>query len=1475
MTYYEITSGRFTRAEVGSPAVFEGTTTAVYPVRVVGVNYSTNGIYWGGYPTFLGDTPQTTLPATADRIPGQAAEFTSTIIPSFGGYSTVYMRALLSDGLQSDPIAVPLQAYSSEGYLAQLEAESSQALTDGWPDGWGWASGDLGGFSDGGITLSMSSYSGSTTACRIGGAGAVEFLRPGGSGSGSALARTSAAGEVSWMHWFDSATNHIVRNDSAGRTYILADVTGVTRTLKSTAGATLVTMSGVGHVRAYALVRLSVSGAVEYSATITMAGTDSGVPSMDLVVGSSRNAVVLRVPPGITSVTYPGGTQTTTVSGSEGVIVVSLSSTFAFGWAAFWERGMIGDSPSVAVLSDSRVCAVVKSIGVDNPVFGGTTASQPTQIAMFTSSGSLSWAHNTDVVRSNGTRRLVADTTGVFLVGQRYTSGDRTDGSVTVTAGASGDHVLVGFAESDGAAVWGNTSYKWSTGAVRGSSLWAVENGAPLRVRKIDTATGTLVWTATTSETASATIAPDVAGNLRLSVLTEPSGAQVLGNSDLSTVPLPAPLPGIGGLYGYRFKLLATLSPTGFWSAAVDLEQGPDDGPGGTASVPTVPVASFPTTRIAGDSFTVGVTGRDPQSAVDVHGIPVLKIIDPTTGMWVDASSGLTFAGLGTVTTTVDPVGSNGGLSGALMWDSDPDYVGVMKFRLCWGMLEIGQPARFGPGKTFYTSFLSVAEAPDAPTGDMPDIDEDDDASIGTFTFDTDPNRTGTYTWQVSRETSGTHTHVGDEIVVYDGGSPVGRADVLSQSGHSARIRFRPYPNWNGSASFDVRVGNGRAYSTWTTAYVTVSPVTDRPSAPSFTLPDVAEDGTATFTVTWTDPDGLDMRGRDYELVLGNPALDGGGAIIRTNGTADLQARSTSDQIQVGPIGTVKARVRVLSKSTTEKKMTLIVEPAKNVGGAYHLAIRVDRRYGARRYSKWTDDSATITLVPDAPEPVQGSMPTARRGQNVEGRFWTVDPDASTSSLTFQVATVDAPGTWSSSITVPGAGGISVIDSDTSNTWCQVRLTQTVPATLTSYSFLIRVTDNTGLSSAPVPVLGSIIDGSSSDEDGTGAGVWLQRVVRTSGTATVELLCPLKSLTSLSTTTALDGPGSADFTVSASEIARRAAGLGMSVQDLLEPDAIEVAIYTGPVLEFQGPIDSVSWSATDDSVDVTAKGLLSYLQGRFPQPGDDPAPNTDIATIIGDVVVATQARPWGGLAITDGTGTSGANLTYTFDQSRPIWDAVGDLCDHADSVEVWVDGSRTLHAASRRGTDKSSLVRLTKAMCSVAEWNATGGKVITSCTVLGSGSFNGSFTAGSAALAKHGVQDAVVRVDQLGSNAACTAMAERIVGDSLRGAESITVTVHAVPGRPFFVGDITPGDGVYVDLIDVQLGQILGKFRIINKTLTMVGAGGGSYVMDLDLEPFVVDAAHPNGRMIGSRAAHNPAMVTRLSALEVLARRQA
>ena len=116
------------------------------------------------------------------------------------------------------------------------------------------------------------------------------------------------------------------------------------------------------------------------------------------------------------------------------------------------------------------------------------------------------------------------------------------------------------------------------------------------------------------------------------------------------------------------------------------------------------------------------------------------------------------------------------------------------------------------------------------------------------------------------------------------------------------------------------------------------------------------------------------------------------------------------------------------------------------------------------------------------------------------------------------------------------------------------------------------------------------------------------------------------------------------------------------------------------------------------------------------------------------------------------------------------------------------------------------------------------------------------------------------------SDAACAALAERIVKASSAASQSLQLELVVKRDTPFTVADLDVGDVVRVDLQEERFGRLQDAFRIVNREVVLLEQDAGTFRVTLDLEP----ARFVDGLIVGSRSRHNVQVFTALSEVEVV-----
>lgn len=1439
-----ITSGSMPAVVTGEISVGLFTTDYSGSGVLVG-QYSLDGVTWDEG-TVLGSNVVNT---SGPEVSGFTT-FRVYVQPVLIGSVTLYLRTLV-EGEFGPVYETVLEAFnpSGGGFIGEFTFDDKSVTPDG-----------VVGMSDGGAVCVLRTNSRGTVAPVLKLNGELIASKPTGVTDGGAFVRVDENGNAIWVRWVSASDGELygwrLAVDGAGNIFgsRFAE-SGSLTTGRTSDWQEAWTEEGPTSGGDVLIVSLTTSGDWGPRTMVEGAGVFGGLG--DLVAEGSRVVFTTPVRPAAGSISY-GGVTDSYAAGSDGdrSAVVCFTSSLTGLWSAVWTRGLMFTSSTIAIDAEGRVLMAahdpvgVSIGGLSTPIgSGGIVLVSPVGGVVWLAAGSGRFGDHIFGLSLGGAEavviRSVLRNSNGFSIGGASASTDDSLWMWKLNMATGAVTALYQLSDSD-------VTVRSVSATRNGRLLLGLEITAGRAAVLSVTTSGTVEWTAEHDRTfVNFSLAPSGVGYGTASLTNSQPSTVTFTNADGTTQSRTT----ANSLHGNLMKgFAATLSPTGMWGVGIG---------GGIPQGPLAPpYGEWPLALQEDDVLSATVLGYDPDAT---GGDATLQWWNPATGEWSSLEGdGIEYLGgfLTIFQGTLD-------IGATVTYMPPENFYGVRTFILRWLVDDrpLGGLLRGSAARVFETTWINILEAPDTPTGSMPTILEDT-VSVGTWSFVKDPDNLGSYTWSLSPQTSKPdnwdelypplehpdgqpewHTVTGSTITVIKDGMPVGTATVLSQNDttRTAEIQFTPYPDWNGTASFAVSV-IGSLRSGWTNATVTVEPVDDAPTALIGEAPDIEEDDFAEFVLSWTDPDVDPADGASgYVIQLGLVEFVGG--------MWQITSWTEAEELNVG-----NAIIRVLDYSETALEATLRVEGAANQNGVYRFAGRVYEDRPVRLFGPPRIFTANIISVPDAPARIQGAMPMARYGASVEGLFTTDDPDTDDTAWEFQIAS-SPEGPWLMTLARPGGVTLTVVDNDFTDLQTLVRMDQAEPgATVTQYDFWIRVTDSGGLYSEPARFVGYI---------GTpSAGIWLQRLVRSSGAATVELLAPLRNLTSLSVTESLDGSGSAEVRVAASEIRRRAKDLGMSPQHLLDAASVELMVTVGGSPLFVGPLTETEWEAGDAEVTITARGLLSYLERRVLN-DDVPYVNVDLAAIAADLLVGSQALPFGGLAILDGASIAGQNGTLTFPGGTTIADALGTIAEQVGAPEVWVDPTRELRVSTARGVDRRSRVRITGGMALVSRWTSRSEGVVTVARVTGADNGVGGVYVGTyadeVAMETYGRVESAYAAQLLLSNADCAALAERIVKASAVAAEAVTLDVAVTPQRPFGVDDLGVGDVVTVDVIDRELGQLLGAYRIVNRTVRLVEDGAGSYMVTLDLEP----ARYVAGRLVGSRSRHNAAVFTQLAAVEL------
>ena len=221
-----------------------------------------------------------------------------------------------------------------------------------------------------------------------------------------------------------------------------------------------------------------------------------------------------------------------------------------------------------------------------------------------------------------------------------------------------------------------------------------------------------------------------------------------------------------------------------------------------------------------------------------------------------------------------------GGATGTLKFTAVPNAHGTATITLT--ATDDGGTANGGVNTFIRTFAITVDPVNDVPTLDaIGDVSVDEDSGEGSLALtgiSAGPANESGQTVSITASSSNA-TLIPDPTIEYTGGA-------------TGTLRFSPAANAHGTATITVTVAdNGGGVNTFVRTFtITVDPVNDAPvlNDVSFTVNELATNGTAVGTVTATDPDNDSIT---YAITAGNTggafAIDPAtGAITVANGTA-------------------------------------------------------------------------------------------------------------------------------------------------------------------------------------------------------------------------------------------------------------------------------------------------------------------------------------------------------------------------------------------------------------------------------------------------------------------------------------------------------------------------------------------------------------------------------------------------------------
>ena len=846
---------------------------------------------------------------------------------------------------------------------------------------------------------------------------------------------------------------------------------------------------------------------------------------------------------------------------------------------------------------------------------------------------------------------------------------------------------------------------------------------------------------------------------------------------------------------------------------------------------------------------------------------------------------------------TVELIGQdNVAKTAALLIQPRPNWFGTATFSF-----RVSNGFEFSDWAQATFTVTPVPDPPGAVVGNFPNFDEDDTAQFDLTWPDVDDLPAGTlvaadgYFIQMRPTAGGAWRWLTE-------GSPTARLTnvvvrILNYSTTELRatMRVEPDANYNGPYGAQVRVAKqledgSYLFGPSRNLSATIASVPDAPTRPQPNRMPTAKVGqTVLGTFTTFDPD-LEDTSWTFEISAPGAGVYGTSLVIPGVGSLAVVDEDLTDQRAqvrlnqtdkfVGPLtyalwnfnsNSLTATVSLGATGTSIVNGSLSALTTGDLGYLTAPALITNPASGATDATTAISANSYFEFTATLPPGINWTSLTfkAARGGASTPRGYAVRTSADGYATTLKTEDIPTQRTTFTDFEVPLAGlptsapvtfRIYVYSPGTfaSVEFDDITITGTVAAELPRYEFDLRVTDSSGLVSPTQRVIGLITLPT--------ATVFLQKVTRNSP-AVITPLTPLVEVFQLNVTDSLDGVGGADVTVSTDEVRRRAAQLGITAAELLEPGTVELVVAIGTQIVFTGPVGEVEWSAIADRITITARGLLAYLEERRIGTGTTSFVGEDISDIMFTLIDDAQQQTAGDYSFTDNSTAAGTNLTVEFERRTRILEALRNLSRADGAPDFWIDPERRFNAEQARGQDRRNLIRITPGMMENATWTNRDEQLATVVTVIGGEDGMGGFfeatavTTDTAALARYGRRELLLDRPELTSNQQCQDYAARVVEEQARRSETIRADIIVTPNRPFSIRDLEVGDIVTVDLRAPDLGQVIGAYRIVNRRLNLVSETADSYRVRLDLVP----APFVNSALVKVKARHNASIVERLA----------